>query len=54
MTVCTGPLGALVFVDELDSVEASLGAAGFWVDVLLVVEVIMFTWLLVFVLLKDS
>lgn len=54
-TVCTGPPGALVFADELDSEEAGLGAAGFGVDVVvLVVDVAMFTWLLGFVLLKDS
>jgi len=53
VTVCTGPLGALV-VEELDSDEAGLGAAGFGVDVAFVVEVMEFTWLFGFVLLKES
>lgn len=54
MTVCTGPPGALVVVDELDSDEAGLGATGFGVDVVFVVEVMEFTWLLGFILLKES
>ncbi len=54
MTVCAGPLEVLVFADELDSDEAGLGAARFGVDVLLLVEVTIFTGMLGFVLLKDS
>ncbi len=54
MTVCDGPLEVLVLADELDSEEAGFGAAGFGVDVLLLVEVTLFTGMLGFVLLKDS
>jgi len=53
VTVCTGLLGALVIVEEMDFDEAGLGAADFVVDVL-VVDVALFTWLLGLVLLKDS
>ncbi len=54
VTVCARPLEVLVFADELDSEEAGLAAAGFGVDVLLLVEVTVFIGMTGFILLKDS